>query len=125
MVQPNSKKVVARIHKGEKAQAVTGDVHSIPLRVLAKHDHPDADVKGSDTIYILHYTDEGAWKVWYTGPDCGDRGFLRPRHAPSQHLAGEAQEHIGHRREDDLRKETFPTRTHLVSGQQRLRPAAR
>lgn len=48
--QPNSKRVVARIHEGEKAQAVTGEGHSIPLRVLAKHDHPDAGVKAATSF---------------------------------------------------------------------------
>jgi hypothetical protein len=64
--QPNGKRVVARIHEGEKAQAVTGEGHSIPLRVLAKHDHSDGGVKAGDIIYSLHYTGEGAWKVWHS-----------------------------------------------------------
>jgi hypothetical protein len=65
--QPNSKKIVARIHKGEKVQALTGEVHSIPLRVVAGQDHPDAGVKRGEVIYILHYTGEGYWKVWHNG----------------------------------------------------------
>ena len=65
--QPNGKKVVARIHKGEEVQALTGEVHSIPLRVVAKQDDPDAGVKAGDVIYVLNYIGEGAWKVWHNG----------------------------------------------------------
>jgi len=43
--QPNGKKIVAQLHKGEKVQGVTGEVHSIPLRAIAKHDHPNEGVK--------------------------------------------------------------------------------
>src|SRR5438477_1090405 len=64
---PNGKKVVAHIHKGERVQAITGEVHSHPLRVVARHDHLEAGVKVGDTIYILHYMGEGYWKVWHNG----------------------------------------------------------
>ena len=65
--KPNGKKNVARIQKGETVQAITGEVHSIPLRIVAKHDHPEGGVKPGDVIYILHYAGEGAWKVWHDG----------------------------------------------------------
>jgi len=65
--QPNGKKVVARLHKGEKVQGLTGEVHSIPLRVIAAYDDPNAKVKAGDVIYVLHYLGEGAWKVWHNG----------------------------------------------------------
>src|SRR6266478_6263107 len=39
---PNGKKVVGRIKRGEKVLALTGEVHSVPLRVTAKEDYPDA-----------------------------------------------------------------------------------
>lgn len=64
---PNGKKIVARIHKGEKVQALTGEVHSIPLRVVAELEHPDAKVNRGEVIYILHYIGEGYWKVWHNG----------------------------------------------------------
>jgi hypothetical protein len=67
MDQPGGKKLIARVHKGEKVQALTGEVHSIPLRVVAQHDHPDAGVKRGDVIYILHPIGEGYWKVWHGG----------------------------------------------------------
>jgi len=64
---PNGKKVVGHIKKGEKVLALTGEVHCVPLRVIAKGDEPDAGVKAGDTIYILHYEGEGYYKVWYDG----------------------------------------------------------
>jgi hypothetical protein len=64
---PNGKKVVGRIKKGEKVKALTGEVHSVPLRVIAQHDYPNAGVKAGDTIYILHYEGEGSCKVWHHG----------------------------------------------------------
>ncbi len=39
---PNRKRVVGRIKKGESVLALTGEVHSIPLRVVADRDYPDA-----------------------------------------------------------------------------------
>jgi hypothetical protein len=65
--QPNGKKVVAQLHKGEKVQGVTGEVHSIPMRVIAKYDDPETGVKIGDVIYALHYDGEGYWKVWHKG----------------------------------------------------------
>src|ERR1700737_4566206 len=38
---PNGKKVVGQIKKGEKVLALTGEVHSVPLRVVAHNDYPD------------------------------------------------------------------------------------
>ena len=64
---PNGKKVVGQIKKGEKVLALTGEVHSVPLRVVAHNDYPDAGVKVGDTIHILHYIGEGYWKVWHDG----------------------------------------------------------
>ena len=64
---PNGKKVVGQIKKGERVLALTGEVHSVPLRVTAKDDYPDAGVKAGDTIYILHYEGEGYCKVWHDG----------------------------------------------------------
>src|SRR3977135_2566011 len=47
---PNRKRVVGRIKKGERVLALTGEVHSVPLRVIAQHDYRDAGVKAGDTI---------------------------------------------------------------------------
>jgi len=64
---PNGKKRVARIHKGEKVRALTGEVHSIPMRVVAQMDDLDAKVKRGEVIYILHYVGEGAWQARHNG----------------------------------------------------------
>jgi len=64
---PKGKSVVGRIKKGESVQALTGEVHSVPQRVVADRDYPDAGVKAGDTIYLLHYVGEGFWKVWHAG----------------------------------------------------------
>lgn len=65
--QPNGKRIVGRIRKGEKVQAVTGEVHGTPMRVVAECNHPESGVKVGDVIYILHYIGEGYWKVWHKG----------------------------------------------------------
>ena len=65
--QPNGKKVLAQLHKGEKVQGVTGEVHSIPLRAIARRDDPSTGVKAGDVIYVLHPVGEGSWKVWHKG----------------------------------------------------------
>jgi len=64
---PSGKKFVGRIKKGERVLALTGEVHSVPLRVIAQQDYPNAGVKAGDTIYILHYEGEGYYKVWHDG----------------------------------------------------------
>ena len=80
--QPNGKKVVTQLHKGEKVQGVTGEVHSIPLRTTAKHDDPQTGLKAGDVIYVLHPVGEGFWKVWHGGKlldtdDVPDKGLPR------------------------------------------------
>jgi hypothetical protein len=65
--RPNGKRVVGRIKKGDKVLALTGEVHSVPLRAVANRDYSDAGVKAGDTIYILHYLGEGYWKIWHDG----------------------------------------------------------
>jgi hypothetical protein len=72
---PNGKKVVGRIKRGEKVLALTGEVHSVPLRVIAQQDYHDAGVKAGDTIYILHYEGEGYFKVWHDGNVVDFEGF--------------------------------------------------
>ena len=64
---PNGKRVVGRIKKGERVLALTGEVHSVPLRVIVKYDYPEAGIKAGDTIYVLHYAGEGYYKVWHDG----------------------------------------------------------
>jgi hypothetical protein len=64
---PDGSKALGQIKKGEKVLALTGEIHSVPVRVVSPHDYPDAGVKAGDTIYILHYVGEGFWKVWHDG----------------------------------------------------------
>ena len=64
---PNGEKTVGRVKKGEKVEALTGEVHSVPLRVVVRHDYPDSGVKAGDAVYVLHYEGEGYWKVWHDG----------------------------------------------------------
>ena len=64
---PNGKKVVGQINKGERVLALTGEVHSVPVRVIAQQDYPEAKIKAGDTVYILHYEGEGFWKAWHDG----------------------------------------------------------
>ncbi len=76
---PSGKRVVGRVKKGQGVLALTGEVHSVPLRVVARHDYPDAGVKAGDTVYVLHYVGEGYWKGWHEGKlveidDFSDKG---------------------------------------------------
>lgn len=64
--KPNGKAIGA-LKKGEIVKALTGEVHSKPLRVVTAHEHPEAKIKPGETIYILHYTGEGFWSVWHNG----------------------------------------------------------
>lgn len=64
---PNAKSAVGQIKKGEKVLALTGEVHSVPLRVVVHKDYPEAGVKTGDTVYVLHYEGEGYWKAWHDG----------------------------------------------------------
>src|SRR5690242_7508368 len=59
--QPNGRNVVAQLHKGEKVQGVTGEVHSMPLRAIARRDDPSTGIKAGDAIYVLHPVGEGSW----------------------------------------------------------------
>jgi hypothetical protein len=64
---PNGKAVVGQIKKDEKVLALTGEIHSVPLAVVARKDYLEAGVEAGDTIYLLHYVGEGFWKVWHLG----------------------------------------------------------
>jgi hypothetical protein len=64
--KPNGK-VMGALKKGENVKALTGEVHSTPLRVVTAKDHPEAKIKAGETIYILHYVGEGFWSVWHDG----------------------------------------------------------
>lgn len=65
--RPNGRRVVARLRKDEPVEALTGEVHSTPLRVVANRDLPDEGIKAGDIFYVLHYTGEDSWKIWHHG----------------------------------------------------------
>ena len=67
MDEPNGKKIVGHVRKGESVLALTGEVHSIPLRVVIRKDSPEEGVTKGDVVYILHYSGEGYWAVWQKG----------------------------------------------------------
>ncbi len=66
---------VARINKGDRVQAITGEVHCRPLRVVADRNHPESGsyeptsplIRKGQVYYLLHYLGEGQWKVWFQG----------------------------------------------------------
>ncbi len=63
---PNGKAVGA-LKPGEAVTAVTGEIHSIPVRATAAEDHPEAGIKKGEVFYVLHYIGEGVWSVWRDG----------------------------------------------------------
>ena len=64
--------VVLRLRKGDRVEGVTGVVITTKLgraRVLAPISKA-ADqlrLKPGETVYVLHYVGEGAWKLWVKG----------------------------------------------------------
>ena len=64
---PNGKTAVGALKKGEVVKALTGEVHSIPVRVTATHDIAETDIKKGDAFYVLHYEGECYWTLWFKG----------------------------------------------------------
>jgi hypothetical protein len=75
---PDGKKI-AKLAKGEWVKALGGETHSIPLKVVATREIPEAGLHPGDTFYVLHYEGEGYWKIWYKGKtfdaESGDSRF--------------------------------------------------
>jgi hypothetical protein len=65
--RPNGKQVVARLHKDQPVDGLTGEVHSKPFRATAGTDLPDAGLKAGDVFYVLNYSGEGVWRIWHHG----------------------------------------------------------
>ena len=62
--------VVARIKRGEKVIAVTGDVHTIPGKFKAFFEigeSPKIRIKANTVISVYTYCGEGYYKVWHRG----------------------------------------------------------
>ncbi len=74
--RPNGHHVIGRVHSGEVVLGITGEVHSIPVRVVATQDHNPDDgtypaIKKGKVFYLLHPCGEGVWAVWFNGrPGC-------------------------------------------------------
>ena len=64
--QPNGKKV-SQLAKGEWVQALDGATYSIPLRIIASRDVPEASIHPGDVFYVLHYEGESYWLIWFNG----------------------------------------------------------
>jgi len=65
--RPNGKRVVAHLRRDEPVDGLTGEVHSMPLRVAADADFPREGIKAGDVFYVLHYAGEGVWNIWRQG----------------------------------------------------------
>ena len=65
--RPGGKRVVAHLRRDERVEGLTGEVHSVPLRVRAGSDLPEQGIKQGDIFYVLHYSGEGVWKIWHHG----------------------------------------------------------
>jgi hypothetical protein len=82
--RPNGKRVVNSLSKGDVVNGLTGQVISTPMAAKADRDIPDTPIKKGDTFYVLHYSGEGYWKVWFRGkmtyaPDYGRLDFPRTK----------------------------------------------
>jgi hypothetical protein len=68
--QINGKKLTREIIKDEQVTAITGEVHSRPIKAHVTHVDKSDEEQGihvGDIIYILHYLGEGAVKFWHAG----------------------------------------------------------
>jgi len=63
---PDGKKV-SQLTKGEWVQALNGETHSLPLRIVASRDVPEAGIHPGDVFYVLHYEGEFYWLIWFRG----------------------------------------------------------
>lgn len=66
--EPGGKKIVGKLRKGAKAQAVTGEVHTIPgIFVLVEQPQKGSSFKIGDVLYPLTNQGEGYVKYWIKG----------------------------------------------------------
>ena len=63
---PNARdQVVAEVKPGEKVQALTGEVHTVPGKARVQKD--ESTFRKGDEIWIYTYLGEGEFKVWHDG----------------------------------------------------------
>jgi hypothetical protein len=65
--QPNGKRVVASLQKGDIVEGITGEVRSTPHPMKSDRDIPETEIKAGDVFYVLHYEGEGYWRIWFRG----------------------------------------------------------
>jgi len=71
--KPNGTRIVGHLRAGEHVAGLTGEVHSIPIRVVAKENIPDPEhpdrtmIPKGQGFYVIHYLGEGNWLAWYRG----------------------------------------------------------
>jgi hypothetical protein len=63
--RPEGRKAIGRLAKGEKARAVTGEVHTRPNRLEVSFDHGDYAM--GDVLYVLTHVEKQKYKVWRDG----------------------------------------------------------
>lgn len=65
--QPGGRSI-ARIADGEQVLAITGEVHTKPLRFrITRNGSYDDGVPSGSVVYLLHPVGEGFWLVWFKG----------------------------------------------------------
>ncbi len=65
--QPKSDKVAGRITKGEKVEALTGEVHLQPAPVGVLATPPESNVPPGSIVFVLDNMGEGYAHVWHKG----------------------------------------------------------
>jgi hypothetical protein len=67
-------KVVGFLKAGTMVEAITGEVHSTPVRFVIKKPH--AEYKPGDVLWVYTYLGEGSFKIWRHGSmHAEDLGF--------------------------------------------------
>lgn len=93
---PNGSVVVGEVNKGEKIQALTGEVHIVPTPFDVVYD--TKRFKVGDRAYLLTYLGEGFQKIWSKGSitveevwflDNADKGCKKPTSECWGRLQGE------------------------------------
>jgi len=71
--KPNGVRTGVFLRAGEHVVGLTGEVHSIPQRVVSDENITDLvdarriRIAKGQVYYVIHYLGEGAWLVWHRG----------------------------------------------------------
>jgi hypothetical protein len=83
-------KVVGLLRAGATVEAITGEVHSRPVRFVVKKPH--AEYKPGDVLWVYTYVGEGRFKVWRNGTmQEEDLGFSPYGGSPGARCENKAQ----------------------------------